>query len=67
MNSTQWVEDAPVLQWLDLCVFGAMLAASAIIGCYFGLCSGRKNSASEYLMGGRSMGILPVSLSLIAR
>jgi len=53
--------------WLDMSVFGMMLAVSAIIGCYFACCSGRKNTAKEYLMGGKSMGILPISLSLISR
>jgi hypothetical protein len=53
--------------WLDMGVFVMMLGMSAVIGCYFGFCSGRKNSASEYLMGGKSMGILPISLSLISR
>ncbi|XP_059481537.1 sodium-dependent multivitamin transporter-like [Neocloeon triangulifer] len=52
---------------LDLAVFSAMLASSAVIGCYFGLCDGRKkNSTQEYLMGGRNMGMLPVALSLVA-
>lgn len=53
--------------WLDMGVFVMMLSVSAVIGCYFGFCSGRKNSASEYLMGGKNMGILPISLSLISR
>jgi len=51
---------------LDIGVFAAMLASSAVIGCYFGLCSGRQKNAQEYLMGGRTMGMLPVSLSLVA-
>ncbi|XP_059488854.1 sodium-coupled monocarboxylate transporter 1-like [Neocloeon triangulifer] len=54
------------LGWLDFGVFSAMLGISAIIGCYFGFFSGRENTAKEYLMGGKSMGIGPVSLSLIA-
>ncbi|XP_065347930.1 sodium-coupled monocarboxylate transporter 1-like [Cloeon dipterum] len=52
---------------VDLAVFSTMLASSAVIGCYFGLCGGRpKDSAQEYLMGGRKMGMLPIALSLVA-
>jgi Na+/proline symporter len=65
-SSEDWAAHVPHLGYLDLGVFAAMLAASAAIGCYFGLCSGRQDSALEYLMGGRSMGMLPVALSLVA-
>jgi len=43
-----------------------MLASSTLIGCYFGLCTGRQKSAQDYLMGGRNMSMLPVALSLVA-
>ncbi|CAB3362933.1 Hypothetical predicted protein [Cloeon dipterum] len=67
MNSTTWTAGgAPKLGTLDLCVFGAMLLASAAIGCYFGLFRGGQRSAVDYLMGGRQMGMLPVALSLVA-
>jgi Na+/proline symporter len=65
-STDDWANHAPHMGHLDLGVFAAMLAASAAIGCYFGLCSGRQDSALEYLMGGRSMGMLPVALSLVA-
>jgi Na+/proline symporter len=51
---------------LDLGVFAAMLASSTVIGCYFGLCTGRQKNAQDYLMGGRNMNMLPVALSLVA-
>lgn len=54
------------LGWLDLGVFGAMLGLSALIGVYFALTS-KQDSAKEYLMGGKNMGMFPVSISLIAR
>jgi hypothetical protein len=51
----------------DYTVFSAMLAASALIGVYFGFFARRDNTTSEYLMGGKNMGIFPVSMSLISR
>ena len=45
-------------------VFGAMLLVSAAIGVFF-WCRGQKNT-EEYLMAGRSMGTIPMTLSLIA-
>jgi Na+/proline symporter len=54
--------------WLDFLVFGVMLGLSALIGVYFGFFAKKKqNTTSEYLMGGKTMGIFPVSMSLIAR
>jgi Na+/proline symporter len=42
------------------------LDSSTVIGCYFGLCTGRQKNAQDYLMGGRNMNMLPVALSLVA-
>jgi hypothetical protein len=54
--------------WLDFLVFGAMLCLSALIGVYFGFFAKKKqNTTTEYLMGGKTMGIFPISMSLIAR
>lgn len=56
------------LDWLDLLVFVGMLLLSAIIGVYFAYFAKEKqNTSSQYLMGGRTMDIFPVSMSLIAR
>ncbi|XP_038216722.1 sodium-coupled monocarboxylate transporter 2-like isoform X2 [Zerene cesonia] len=53
--------------WLDYLVFGAMLLLSALIGVYFAFFAKRKqNTTSEYLMGGKTMGMFPISMSLIA-
>lgn len=61
--------DAPLtLSWLDQGVFALMLVISTLIGVYFAYCTpGGNKSAAEYLVGGRSMGTVPVALSLIAR
>ncbi|KAK4876644.1 hypothetical protein RN001_009150 [Aquatica leii] len=42
-----------------------MLLFSLLIGLYFGFC-GKKQTPEEYLLGGKSMTVLPVGLSLIA-
>ncbi|XP_071451637.1 sodium-coupled monocarboxylate transporter 1-like [Hetaerina americana] len=52
---------------LDYGLFAAMLVVSASIGVYFGFFAKKKqNTTSEYLMGGKNMGIAPVAMSLIA-
>lgn len=52
--------------FLDYIVFGTMLLLSSLIGVYFAN-SKHSGTATEYLMGGRTMGIFPISMSLIAR
>ncbi|XP_063546879.1 sodium-coupled monocarboxylate transporter 1-like [Cydia strobilella] len=53
--------------WLDYLVFGAMLLLSAFIGIYFACFASKKqNTTAEYLMGGKTMGMFPISMSLIA-
>lgn len=53
---------------LDYVIFGIMLLLSALIGVYFAFFAKQKqNSTAEYLMGGKKMGVFPISMSLIAR
>lgn len=52
--------------WSDYSVFVLMLLVCVVIGIYFAL-SSKTTSTSDYLIGGRSMKVFPVSLSLIAR
>ncbi|KAE8736781.1 hypothetical protein FOCC_FOCC017764 [Frankliniella occidentalis] len=59
--------DSHVFGLVDYTVFGAMLLASSLIGIYFAFCATRKqDNTAEYLMGGKTMGVFPVSMSLIA-
>lgn len=52
----------------DYIVFAAMLIISSLIGVYFAFFAKvKQNTTSEYLMGGKTMGIFPISMSLIAR
>ncbi|XP_063602363.1 sodium-coupled monocarboxylate transporter 1-like [Penaeus indicus] len=52
--------------WVDYTVFGLMLAVSAAIGIFYGLCSKKKQDTKEFLMAGKSMTTFPVAMSLIA-
>lgn len=52
----------------DYVVFAIMLLVSALIGVYFAFFAKvKQNTTSEYLMGGKTMGIFPISMSMIAR
>ncbi|KAK3908025.1 Sodium-coupled monocarboxylate transporter 1 [Frankliniella fusca] len=68
LGTTRFTDaDAHVFDLLDYTVFGAMLLASSFIGIYFAFCATRKqDNTAEYLMGGKTMGVFPVSMSLIA-
>ncbi|GAB6023076.1 Sodium-coupled monocarboxylate transporter 1 [Chamberlinius hualienensis] len=50
----------------DYVVFIAVLVVSAAIGLYYACKGSGQNTTSEFLMGGRQMGIFPIALSLLA-
>ncbi|XP_067005764.2 sodium-coupled monocarboxylate transporter 1 [Anabrus simplex] len=49
----------------DYAVFALMFVVCTVIGVYYGFFA-RSFTAEDYLMGGRNMGLFPISLSLIA-
>ncbi|KAK9708911.1 Sodium:solute symporter family [Popillia japonica] len=51
--------------WYDYSLFSIMLLGSILIGIYFG-CIKPQVTATDYLMGGKKMKVLPVALSMIA-
>lgn len=58
--------------WPDYLVFVMMLVSCSLVGVYFGFIEkkpkkGKTGEASDYLVGGRQMKIVPISMSLIAR
>lgn len=56
--------------WTDYTVFLAMLTSCIFIGIYFGFIQKKPKKSKdedEYLVGGRTMKIFPVTMSLIAR
>ncbi|KAG4066302.1 hypothetical protein HA402_000526 [Bradysia odoriphaga] len=50
--------------WIDYSVFVGMLLISAVIGVFYA-CKG-KQSADDILIGGKSMGVIPVAASIMA-
>lgn len=53
--------------WFDYGFFVGLLGLSAIIGIYYGFFSKHKqNTTAEYILGGRTMKIIPVATSMIA-
>ncbi|XP_042205345.1 sodium-coupled monocarboxylate transporter 1-like [Homarus americanus] len=52
------------LSWLDYGVFSLMLLLSLLVGVYFAIKSRNKGN-DEFLVGGRSMTCLPMSMSLV--
>ena len=55
----------PLFGAANYSVFAAMLLVSAAIGVFFWWRS--RGGTEEFLLGGRSMGTLPMTLSLVAR
>lgn len=53
--------------WFDYFLFFAMLGLSALIGVYFGFFGKKQDNTIEYLLGGKTMSIFPIAMSLIAR
>lgn len=53
--------------WIDYLLFCAMFGLSAIIGVYFGCFGSKQSSIKDYLLGGKSMSIFPIAMSLTAR
>lgn len=52
--------------WIDYVVFVFMLAISACVGVYWGFFK-KQSTQNDYLLGGRNMKVIPVSMSLVAR
>lgn len=56
-----------LFNWVDYATFGSLLGLSALIGIYYGCIKGTKNSKVEYMLGGKSMHVFPIAMSLITR
>ncbi|XP_064456516.1 sodium-coupled monocarboxylate transporter 1-like isoform X1 [Ornithodoros turicata] len=50
----------------DYVVFSGMLCVSAAIGIYYAFSGSKQSTTAEFLMGNRSMGVVPVALSILA-
>ena len=56
--------DSSGFEWYDYLLFAATLAVSLGIGLYYGFVGGKQKTTKEYLMGNRSLGVIPVALSM---
>lgn len=69
VNSSTFSSSRPVMHFslLDYVLFVAMLLLSSLVGVYYGfLAKTKQNTVKEYLLGGKTMHIVPISMSLIA-
>ncbi|XP_065172016.1 LOW QUALITY PROTEIN: sodium-coupled monocarboxylate transporter 2-like [Atheta coriaria] len=64
--ATTILEEMPQFTWHDYLFFIILLLLSAAIGVYFGFFQKKEDSADEYLLGGKEMGVFEISMSLIA-
>lgn len=55
-----------MFSYFDYALFFGMLVLSVIIGIYFGCIDRGKQTKKEYVLGGKNMDVLPISVSLIA-
>ncbi|XP_054710071.1 sodium-coupled monocarboxylate transporter 2-like [Uloborus diversus] len=55
-----------VFSTIDYVVFALMLAISAGIGVWYAFADRKKSNTQEFLMGGRSLSVLPVAMSVLA-
>ena len=65
MDSETVTNQQLLFGWVDYLLFGLTLLASLLIGVYHAWRG--SNSTSEYLLGGKMMGVFPVAMSLAAR
>ena len=59
-------DERNTLTVVDYVLFGLVLTVSASIGLFYAIKDRKKQNTREFLMAGGNMGILPVSLSLLA-
>ncbi|XP_013186433.2 sodium-coupled monocarboxylate transporter 1 [Amyelois transitella] len=65
--STNNNETVPILfGWEDYSVLATMLIVSCAIGIFYGYFSEKQTTGDDFLLGGSSMGTLPMALSLAA-
>lgn len=56
-----------LFSWSDYTIFCSMLVVSALIGIYYGCFGSKQKSTKDYLHGGKSMSVIPIAISLVAR
>lgn len=66
-HSIHAMKDSVVFFWYDYVLFAIMLGFSAAIGVYFGCFGSKQSTTGEYLLGGKTMKVVPIVISLVAR
>lgn len=56
----------PHFAWLDYVVLAAMLVVSCCIGSFYAIFGSKAETSSDFLLGGSSMGTVPMAMSLAA-
>lgn len=51
--------------WVDYLLFAVILVITALIGVYYAW-KGAKGTSSDFLTGGKQLGIFPIAMSLAA-
>lgn len=67
LNTIEDLKYQLTFSWYDYGLFSAMFGLSALIGIYFGCFGTKQSTTAEYLLGGKSMKICPVVVSLVSR
>ncbi|KAJ3644991.1 hypothetical protein Zmor_022686 [Zophobas morio] len=52
------------LSWFDYTIFAGTLVFSTLIGIYYGCFGSKQGTTREYLMGGKTMKIIPIGISV---
>lgn len=65
-DTSKLMSTLKLFNWMEYLVFFGMLAASSLIGVYYGCRPKKDVTVDDYMLGGRKMSILPVALSLVA-
>lgn len=58
---------ASLFGWPEYCIFGVVVSLSMGIGIFYGFFNKKNETNEDFLVGGRSMSVFPVTLSLVCR
>jgi hypothetical protein len=66
-NGTEVCGNTSRFHWPDYAILAATLIVSAGIGLFYGYFGPKQKTASDFLLGGSSMGTFPMAISLATR
>jgi hypothetical protein len=66
-NDTDTCGSSNTFHWSDYAILTIMLLVSAGIGLFYGWFGPKQKTASDFLLGGGSMGTFPMAMSLASR